>query len=177
MNPSLPPAPRHRLRIRPLTPDDSMEDLTRLIHRAYKPLADAGMKFVGSHQTVEITRERCTGPGVDCWVAELDGRVIGTITLRGPTQTPDCPLYGREGVAIAGQMAVDPDHQGLGIAKQLWETLLARARERGVRELMGDTSEHATRLIETYRRWGFEVVGRIKWPQVNYHSVVMSMRL
>jgi signal transduction histidine kinase len=47
----------------------------------------------------------------------------------------------------------------------------------GMIELALDTSEHATRLIETYARRGSLEVERCRWDVTNYRSVVMSKRL
>ena len=41
-------------KIRPLLPSESLERLTDLIHRAYAPHLAHGLRFVGTHQTVEV---------------------------------------------------------------------------------------------------------------------------
>ena len=46
--------------IRPLRPDDDMEALTGLIHRAYGALAARGLRYWATHQSVEDTIERCS---------------------------------------------------------------------------------------------------------------------
>jgi hypothetical protein len=37
---------------------DSVADLTDLLHRAYAPLAAKGLRYIASHQSEVITRER-----------------------------------------------------------------------------------------------------------------------
>jgi hypothetical protein len=37
--------------IRPLRDDDSISDLTALLHRAYKPLLDMGLRYLATHQS------------------------------------------------------------------------------------------------------------------------------
>ena len=52
-----------------------MADLTNLLHRAYRPLADAGMKYFATHQTEEQTKERIQDG--KCYVALLDRQIVG----------------------------------------------------------------------------------------------------
>lgn len=53
--------------IRLLRPEDSIEELTTLLHRAYKELADMGFRYVATYQTPEVTAERIAG--AECYVA------------------------------------------------------------------------------------------------------------
>ncbi|MCE2503456.1 MAG: hypothetical protein J4G05_05320 [Chlorobi bacterium] len=42
--------------IRPISKDNSLEKLTDLLHRAYKPLAEMGLLYFATHQTTEQTQ-------------------------------------------------------------------------------------------------------------------------
>ena len=53
----------------------------------------------------------------------------------------------------------------------------ARAAEKGVEHLAGDTSEGATHLIRYYERRGYRVVEKVRWPGKTYESVVISKPL
>jgi hypothetical protein len=44
--------------IRLITPDDSIAELTVLIRRAYKTLADMGFNYTGAYQDEAMTRAR-----------------------------------------------------------------------------------------------------------------------
>jgi ribosomal protein S18 acetylase RimI-like enzyme len=163
------------LKIRPLRETDSLEDLTELLHRAYKKLADVGLQYLATHQTAEITRTRISKG--TCYVAELDGQTVGTIIYRNPSQTKGTPHYDRPDIAYIGQMAVEPAFQGRGIATKLMRHVEGLARVDGASELAFDTSERATHLIDWYRRMGYEIVGHVKWDVTNYCSVIMSKRV
>lgn len=164
------------LLIRPLGPDDSMEELTILIHEAYRPLGEAGMRYLATHQDAATTARRAAEG--ECSVAVLYGRVVGTITLRHPEQTNGCPWYDRPDVASFGQFAVEPGVQGRGIGKALLDHVERRAAEKGIAELALDTAEGATRLIETYTRRGYRFIEFVDWrPETNYRSVILSRRL
>jgi GNAT superfamily N-acetyltransferase len=161
---------------RPLAETDSLEALTELLHRAYKPLADAGMQFLASHQTVETTRKRCLRG--QCFVAVEGEAIIGTITLYGPTPTSTCLLFRREDVWHFGQFAVEPSRQHEGIGRQVLEVVEVVSRQAGASELALDTSERATDLIAYYERQGFRHVEDISWGEVvNYSSVVLSKKI
>ena len=168
--------PNAGLCVRPLGREDSLEELTQLIHRAYRPLADAGFRYWASHQDAAATARRAAEG--DCLLAVLGGRVVGTITLRDAEQTKGSPWYDRPDVASFGQFAVAPEVQGRGIGKTLLEFVERRALEKGVAELALDTAEGATRLVETYTRRGYRFIEFVDWrPQVNYRSVILSKRL
>lgn len=173
---SSPPAPTD-LVIRPLQASDDFILLTDLLHRAYADLAHRGMKFLASHQDVAKTRDRCVGSGKDCFIAQLGPRIVGTITIRGPEESSECPHYLRTNICIAGQLGVEPDVQSFGIARALMDAAESRARQRKAIELLGDTSEHAAHLIAWYTRRGFRIIDTVQWSVTNYRSVVFSKSL
>lgn len=161
------------IEIRPLRAGDSFEELTDLLHRAYAPLAEAGMKFVASHQSVQTTVERCERGS--CFVAEQNGVLVGTITLYPPSPESECQLYRDPTTFHFGQFAVDPDLQSKGVGRQLLVAVERSAIQSGATTLALDTSENATQLIRMYEHLGFKIVDRIHWGDiVNYASVIMS---
>jgi GNAT superfamily N-acetyltransferase len=163
--------------LRPLRDDDSFELLTAMLHRAYRPLAEAGMRFVASWQSVEETRRRATNPGRTTIVAEQGGTIVGTITLIRAAPDDPCEHYRRPGVMLFGQFAVEPSLRGTGLGGRLLARAEELAREQGAEELALDTSERAAQLIRYYAGRGYRMVGRVRWDSVNYESVVMSKRL
>ena len=164
-----------QITIRKLSDTDSLADLTELLHRAYKILADMGLKYVATYQSVDITRKRLMNG--TCFVAELDGRIVGTVLYRKPGQPKGCPFYERPDVAHVSQMGIEPDLQRQGIGGKLMRHAEESAVRDGASELALDTSEQATHLIEWYERMGFRFVGHIDWEITNYRSVIMSKML
>jgi GNAT superfamily N-acetyltransferase len=161
--------------IRRLDPADSITDLTDLLHRAYRPLAEAGMRFLATHQDEEVTRRRIAKG--ECYVAVREGRVVGTIVFRDPAATTGCPYYERPGVSCLNQFAVEPELQKHGIGSALMDAVEARAREVGATEIALDTAETATHLIRYYSGRGYRIVDTTRWEVTNYRSVVMSLHL
>ena len=161
--------------LRRLAPTDSADELTDLLHRAYAPLAAAGMRFHATHQDVATTRERCEAG--ECYVLAQGGRLIGTVTFKDARQTSGTPHLDREDVASFGQLCVDPAWQGQGLAGILFDLVERRAHETGAAAIALDTSERATALIATYSRRGYVFVEHAQWDHTNYRSVIMSKRV
>lgn len=162
--------------LRRLGPADDLGALTLLLNRAYAPLAESGMKYLATWQDEAVTAERAAGPGAECWVAEEEGSVVGTITLREPHEC-EAAWFGRDDVMAFEQFAVAPERQGLGIGRRLLDHAEERARGRGFSELACDTAVPAAALRATYARRGYREVGRVDWDVTNYESVVLSKRL
>lgn len=162
--------------IRPLSHDDDLEHLTRLIHAAYAAHAARGLRFWGTHQTVADTRERfASGHGL---VAEIDGEYAGTVTVRPPQPQSPVAWYRAPDTWSICQFAVAPAFKGRGLAKAMHEHALAHARRHGARLMALDTAAPAQALIAMYGSWGYRQVGEHSWqPHTNYNSVVMSRRL
>lgn len=131
-----------------------------------------GLRFLATHQDVATTRSRVSSG--HCFVAELDGKVVGTICYYEPSRKTGCDYYKKKGVAHVGQLAVEPLQQRLRIATKLMKHAEDFARTRGMRELALDTAEPALHLIEWYARIGYRIVGHQQWEVTNYRSVVMS---
>jgi GNAT superfamily N-acetyltransferase len=161
--------------IRRLSTQDSFEDLTDLLHRAYAPLAAAGMHFLATHQSAKTTQHRCESG--DCFVIEHEERVVATITVYHDRADSDCLLYRDPGVWYFGQFAVEPHLQRNGIGESLLKHAEEFARSMGATHFGCDTSEQSARLIAYYTRLGFSPVGFQQWPEVNYRSVVLMKKI
>ncbi|MBK7142559.1 MAG: GNAT family N-acetyltransferase [bacterium] len=161
--------------IRELAPNDSLEALTELLHRAYKQLADMGLRYLATHQDVATTQRRISRG--TCFVAEIDGRIVGTITFNPPGIAKGSPYIEKAGVGHLQQMGVEPGLQRQGIAKALMTHAENYARLNGVAEISIDTAETATHLISWYERIGYEFKEHIQWDVTNYRSVVMGKKL
>lgn len=159
--------------IRLLHSQDSVAELTALLHRAYAELAAAGMHFVASRQSVETTQRRVSEG--ECWVATMEDRLVGTIVWVRPRPDHRVRYYQNPQVAHFGQFAVDPDFRHSGIGRELLLKAESRAAEEGFTSFALDTSDQAQHLIALYAHWGYREVDRHDWrPGVNYESVVMA---
>jgi GNAT superfamily N-acetyltransferase len=116
-----------------LSGTDDLDLITELLHRGYARLAEAGLRFVASHQEVEVTRRRLAKGET---VVALDrSRLVGIVTLARADATSGSPFYDRPDVASCGQYAVEPTDQGNGIGTTLLEYVERLALLRGVKTL------------------------------------------
>lgn len=160
--------------LRLLDLNDSVEELTELIHRAYRPLGEAGFNLTGADQSVEVTRQRIAE--AECWVA-FDKRLIGTILVRHPDEAGDCDYFRRPGVSVINQFAVEQTCQGTGVGSELIERAELRAGEWGACEIALDTPEAASVLVEWYGKRGYLPVDSVQWPGKTYRSAILAKSL
>ena len=162
--------------IRPIRDDDDLAALTRLINAAYKKNLDMGFRFVATWQGPDITAERIAG--AHCLIAEVEGKVVGTLTIKRLTDGDEHEWYRSPGTWHLGQFAVEPELQKAGVGRALMDAAEALAFREGVNELSLDTAEGAQHLIDYYQRRGYRIVGPIDHrPETNYMSVIMSKRI
>lgn len=163
------------IEIRLLAEGDSIEALTEVIHAAYARLGAMGLNYTAVDQSAEVTRQRARR-GV-CYVAEFEGRLIGTITLQPTEPDSTCDHFRQAHVASARQFAVAPDFQGMGLGAALLEAAESWAAHNGYAEIAIDTAEPAHHLVDLYSRRGYLHVGFVQWHGKTYRSVVMSKAL
>lgn len=162
--------------VRELNDQDSISEITALLHRAYARNAAAGLRFNACHQDEERTRIRLSeGAG---FVLEREGRLVGTLALCLFEGLPYGTFNPNEPVASFGQFAIEPELSGLNLGGLLIRAAEKRARAAGARYLALDTAKPARGLISYYQRQGFETVGEVDYrPSTNYDSWVLAKRL
>lgn len=163
--------------IRRFGPQDSVEALTALLHRAYAKHAEEGRRFFASYQSVADTAKRLAKG--ECWLQVRDGAVVGTVTLIGPgAPAPDFATYQMPRDAGSfSQLAIEPKLRGLGMGDALLAFTEARLGELGARQVVIDTSTLAVELIGWYARRGYRATGSWRWTVTNYDSVILSKAL
>ncbi len=152
------------------------EELTRLLHSAYAPLAKEGMHYLASRQSVSVTLDRLREG--EAYLFFLHEQLVGTVSLyEGISKRVSADYYRQPGVYLFGQFAVSPSLQGRGFGSRVMDFLEARAREKGARELALDTAEQASKLIHMYEKRGYRIVSSTQWPDVSYRSLILTKDL
>jgi len=108
------------------------------------------------------------------YVAENDGRVIGTYILR-PNQ------LGRGSHVANAAFMVAPDAQGCGVGRAMAEHCLSEARRMGFRAMQFNLVVSTnTFAIHLWKQLGFQVVGTLpgafRHPQKGYVDVYIMYR-
>jgi ribosomal protein S18 acetylase RimI-like enzyme len=139
------------LKIREIRPDD-FDLVWPLVHTV---LATGDTYAYSPDLSLEDARKIWTAPPARAFVAEVEGTVVGTYSLR-----PNQPGLG-DHVANAGYM-VDPAARGQGIARALCEHSMELARQAGFTAMQFNfvvsSNEGAVRL---WQRCGFRIVGQV----------------
>jgi GNAT superfamily N-acetyltransferase len=181
--------------IRRLAPTDAINEITRLLHRAYRPQVEMGLAPLAGRQTDDVTADRAAHS--ECWIAAIPReknalipgtdepvppgwgpeRIAGVILFEEVEKVTFPPFFLKPHVAHFAQFGVDPDLQGLGIGRLLLDKVEQRAREIGALELACSMAEPDRRLFDYYARRGFRFIEHWQWPYTNYRSCIISKRL
>ena len=157
--------------------DDSIEELTKLLNKSYKVLADMGLNYVAATQDSDITLRRIKG-AYKCYIGIYKGEIISTICLYPPSPSDVSSWYNKDFVAKIGQFAVSPELQKYGIGSKMMDIVEDEARNmENVKEIALDTAETAHHLIAFYRKRGYKYIETISWDMTNYNSVILSKAL
>jgi len=110
----------------------------------------------------EVAMDYWFHPGTRAYVAEKDGRVVGTYILR-----PNQPGHGSH-VANAGYMAAT-EARGTGVGRAMGEHSLLEARKLGYRAMQFNfVVSTNTTAVRLWKALGFEIVGTL--PGAFRHS-------
>jgi GNAT superfamily N-acetyltransferase len=139
-----------RVRIRAMRTSEA-EEVGRITLAAY----DAYGQMRGPYRDFLADPRHRLGGSRALLVAELDGRVVGTVTYVIPG---DAEWEGRrepEGDAGFRVLAVDPAVEGRGVARELVQACIERAQEEGRHRLVITSMAWMDRAHRLYERLGF----------------------
>ena len=170
-----PPSNLNDIRIRRFCDDDSIDELTSLLHRAFARLGRMGLACTGVEQSPEMTLARVRRG--TCFVAVRGDRIAGTMTLETPGPRQPCEWYRRTEVASLHQFGVDPSEQRLGCGTRLLQFAERWTAGQRYAELALDTPSRAAHLVDFYAAHGFRRVGEFQQHDKAYTSVILSKRL
>lgn len=106
-------------------------------------------------------------PAARCWVAELDGRVVGLLVLWMIVDE-----------AHIASLATHPEFRRQGIAKQLLVESLDRAYSEGARTALLEVRAGNAAARQMYQTFGFEEVGRREryYKDNNEDAILMTLK-
>jgi len=165
---------RERVTVRRLESKDSVQELTDLLRRAFKSNGQHPYMYATAEQSEETTRLQIKCG--DCWVAELDGRLIGFGLVCPPS--PDVrrrwyrPRLSRLSAHLR-LLSVHPDFQGVGIGTMLLDRCEQSAMKMGALELTG-ISPVGSRQLSLYKRRGYRLFRYASFSKINFHCVIFG---
>ena len=95
------------------------------------------------------------------WIAEIDGAPVGFLTLKLDSTEP---VANRAGGAEIPRIYFLPQGAGKGLAKPLLAEAEIAARQHGANYIWLDAMASADWAVRTYEKWGFEKIGRSRFP-------------
>jgi ribosomal protein S18 acetylase RimI-like enzyme len=154
---------------------DELDEVSQVLKKAYSQYADfmPGQDWKDYLENIINVRSRL--PEAELIVAEIDSRLVGTVTLYLKYQSTSLEgwLPGWAGVRL---LAVHPDYRGRGIGRALMEECIRRCRTQGIRSIALHTSEMMGVAKRMYEKMGFKRI-----PEFDFHPrpgiVVMAYRM
>jgi N-acetylglutamate synthase-like GNAT family acetyltransferase len=135
-----------------------VNDLVRVNGEVFEPEYALSPSFAGDMalQLAELRRSGWPGEREGFWIAELEGQVVGGVTLRDQGN----------GLARLGHLALQPEARRTGTGRQLVASVLEAARAAGYERIELMTFSALTDARELYRRTGFEMTSTehtVRW--------------
>ncbi len=158
--------------LRRLRPDDSIDELTAMLRRAFARHGNRGLNCTCVDQTPDITRQRI-GQG-ECLVAVDRSRIVGTVTLQEADPWAEIAWYRHPNVGSLHQLGVDPDVQHHGIGAALLRAAESWAARHRFEALALDTPEPARHLHAYYEGQGYTRLTTVHIAGRNYLSAVFN---
>jgi ribosomal protein S18 acetylase RimI-like enzyme len=137
---------------------DDVNELVRVNGEVFVPeyVIDTSFTSDMAVQLAELRRSGWPRAGEGLWLAELEGHVVGGVTLRD--------LGG--GLGQLGHLALLPEARGTGAGRRLVSTVLDAARAAGYERLQLFTFSDLRAAGALYRSVGFEVASvedTVRW--------------
>lgn len=131
---------------------------------AYAYLWDDARAFVEQLRSFDADTfaAQINDPQYRIWLAEIDGAPVGFLSLRLDSAEP---VSSRVGGAEIPRIYFLPQGAGKGIAKKLLHKAEATARDHGASYIWLDAMASADWAARTYEKWGFEKIGRDRFPK------------
>jgi GNAT superfamily N-acetyltransferase len=142
--------------LRTATTDDAEQvaDVLNEGFEGYRSFAPRGWEPPPAAGELRSVRARLADPATWCLLAEVDGAPAGHVALM-PAALHSAWPSDDPGLGHVWQLFVRPPWQGSGLASELHARLVARAGERGLRELRLFTPAGQARARRFYEREGW----------------------
>ena len=132
-----------------LAREDEYETIASLIVDAYAEYAAHMSPDAWSTYANEIANVRGRINDAELFVAEIDGRIVGSVTMFSGWRGS------QEGAAGLRLLAVPPENRGSGVGRALMQACIDRARAAGKQRLVLTTTQEMAAVRELTESLGF----------------------
>ncbi|MDC3414585.1 GNAT family N-acetyltransferase [Aquibacillus sp. 3ASR75-11] len=116
-------------------------------------------------------------PGVERMVAEIDGKIVGSVALF-PSNSDAYEGYVEElDYPEIRMLAVTPEARGQGVASALIDECIRRAKSNGYHSIGLHTADFMKSAIKLYGRMGFERLPQYDFEPANDGIIVKAFKL
>ena len=117
-------------------------------------------------------------PDVEQLVAEIDGKIVGSVVLFAPKMDAYSGLMDEEpDYPELRMLAVSPDARGKGVASALIKECIQRAKNKGFTAMGLHTADFMESAITLYGQLGFERLPKFDFEPANDGIIVKAFRL
>ncbi|MBI2829976.1 MAG: GNAT family N-acetyltransferase [Chloroflexi bacterium] len=154
---------------------EELDEVSQLLRDAYQEYQDFVPAEVWEEYLQDIMNVRSRLGEAELLVADLNGRLVGTVTLYMDASRSIQEGWppGWAGIRL---LAVQPAYRGQGIGRALIEECFRRVREWGITTIGLHTTKFMSIAHRMYKRMGFK-----RAPEFDFHpapgTVVMAYRL
>lgn len=153
--------------VRPTTPED-LNGLSQ-IHSSVNDLHSQAhpdvFKQVHPDEMTSYLSSLFAQPGTALFVAEIDSEIVGAVAIM-IRDAPDIAVLTQRRYAIVDFIGVRPDHQHLGIGKELMQQAHTWARERGADRVELTVWEFNQSAFRFYEQLGYVSASRRMWKKL-----------
>lgn len=124
-----------------------------------------------------ITSDADIQPGVELIVAEINGRIAGSVALFPPLTDAYEGNVEKVSYPEIRMLAVSAEHRGVGVAGALIEECIRRSRLKNCQAIGLHTGEFMAKAIQLYTRFGFERMPQYDFQPADDGIKVLAFRL
>ncbi|WP_066048929.1 GNAT family N-acetyltransferase [Robertmurraya korlensis] len=145
-----------------------------------KAYAEHAKKIPSAHWEAlksAISSDADSQPGVELLVAEIAGKIVGSVALFPAKMDAYEGMVGEMDHPEIRVLAVEEEYRGRGIAFALIKECIQRAKAKGYQAVGLHTGEFMTNAIKLYENIGFERLPQFDFEPANDGIIVKAFRL
>lgn len=124
-----------------------------------------------------ISSDKDMEPGVERIVAELDGRIVGSVVLFPAKKAAYANAVMELDYPEIRMLAVSPEARGKGVAEALVLECISRAKGKGFSSIGLHTADYMKNAVRLYERLGFKRLPQFDFEPANDGIIVKAYLL